>query len=106
MDKNRKRNRTVLLRFSADEMTFLQKKMNEAGIKNREAYLRKMALDGYIIRQDYTMLNKFINELNRIGNNLNQMTKIANTYGDVDQSGLKDIEKEIDQIWRQLSSLG
>lgn len=106
MDKSRKRDHAILLRFSTDEMIFLQKKMNEAGIKNREAYLRKMALDGYIIRQDYTVLNKFVNELNRIGNNLNQMTKIANTYGDVDRSGLKDIEKDIEQIWQQLSSLG
>lgn len=106
MDKKRKRNHAVLLRFSTDETAFLQKKMDEAGIQNREAYLRKMALDGYIIRQDYTVLNKFINELNRIGNNLNQVAKIANTYGDVDQTELKNIEKDIDQIWRQLSSLG
>lgn len=106
MDKNRRRNHAVLLRFSADEMDFLRKKMHEAGIQNREAYLRKMALDGYIVRQDYSVLKGMIHELNRIGNNLNQMTKIANTYGDIDQSELKNIEKGIDRIWQQLSSLG
>lgn len=106
MDKNRRRNHAVLLRFSADEIDFLRKKMHEAGIQNREAYLRKMALDGYIVRQDYSVLKGMICELNRIGNNLNQMTKIANTYGDIDQSELKNIEKGIDRIWQQLSSLG
>lgn len=106
MDKKRKRSIPQLFYISPDEKDFLDKKMKEAGIKNKSAYLRKMALDGYIIRQDYTVLNKFVYELNRIGNNLNQMTKIANTYGDVDRSGLKDIEKDIEQIWQQLSSLG
>ena len=106
MNKKRKRSIPQLFYISLEEREFLAKKMKEAGIKNKSAYLRKMALDGYIIRQDYTMLKKFIDELNRIGNNLNQMTKVANTYGDIDQSGLKDIEKDIDRIWRQLSSLG
>ncbi|HEX3016239.1 MAG TPA: plasmid mobilization relaxosome protein MobC [Caproicibacter sp.] len=106
MEKKRKRTNAVLLRFSTQEISFLQKKMIEAGIKNRSAYLRKMALDGYIIRQDYTVLNKFVNELNRIGNNLNQMAKIANTYGDINKPELETIEKDIDKIWRQLSSLG
>lgn len=101
------RKRNVQLKFfiSPEEAEFIEKKMQEAGIRNKSAYLRKMALDGYIIRVDFTELQKFIDALNRIGNNLNQMTKIANTYGDVDQSGLKDIEKDIDRIWRQLSSL-
>ncbi len=105
MNKKRKRSVPQLFYFSEEENKFLAKKMEEAGIKNKSAYLRKMALDGYIIRQDYTVLNKFIDELNRIGNNLNQIAKVANTYGDIDQSGLKEIEKDIDQIWRQLSSL-
>lgn len=104
MDKKRKRDHAALLWFSADEIAFLQKKMKEAGIKNKSGYLRKMALDGYIIRQDFTFFQKFIDELNRIGNNLNQVAKIANTYGDVDQSELKDIEKDINQIWKQLDS--
>lgn len=106
MDKKRKRDRALLLRFSSDEMAFLQKKMEEAGIENREAYLRKMALDGYIIRQDYTVLNKFIYELNRIGNTLNQIAKTANTYGIIDSPELKGIQNDLDKLWQKLSSIG
>lgn len=83
-------------------MGFLQQKMNEAGIKNREAYLRKMALDGYIIRQDYGVLKGVTNELSRIGNNLNQMAKIANTYHEINLSELKTIEGDIQKIWQLL----
>ena len=102
MDKKRKRSHSVLLRLSEEEMGFLQQKMNEAGIKNREAYLRKMALDGYIIRQDYGVLKGVTNELSRIGNNLNQMAKIANTYHEINLSELKTIEGDIQKIWQLL----
>jgi len=106
MSGKRRRPVPQLFYISDQEAQFLSVKMKEAGIRNKSAYLRKMALDGYIIRQDYTVLNKFIYELNRIGNNLNQMAKVANTYGTVDPSELKTVEKELDRIWQQLSSLG
>ena len=94
MDKKRKRNHSVLLRFSGEEVEFLQKKMNEAGLKNREAYLRKMALEGVA------------NELSRIGNNLNQIAKIANTYHEINPSELNTIEGDINKIWQLLISQG
>jgi predicted short-subunit dehydrogenase-like oxidoreductase (DUF2520 family) len=81
------------------EANFLAKKMQAAGIENKSAYLRKMALNGYIIRQDFTVLKKFIDELNRIGNNLNQITKIANTYGDIDQTQLKNIKSDMEDYY-------
>lgn len=104
MDRKRNRNNSVLLRFSDKEIEFLKKKMDEAGIKNREAYLRKMALDGYIIRQDYGVLKGVTNELSRIGNNLNQMTKIANTYHDINLQELEAIQGYIQKIWELLIS--
>jgi hypothetical protein len=104
MDKKRNRNNSVLLRFSDTEIVFLKNKMDEAGIKNREAYLRKMALDGYIIRQDYGVLKGVTNELRRIGTNLNQMAKIANTYHDINRSELETIEIDIKKIWQLLIS--
>lgn len=103
---NRKRVRNLKQEFyiTESESQFLNKKMSEAGIRNKSAYLRKMALDGYIIRQDYEVLKGVIYELNRIGNNLNQMTKIAHTYGDINLSELKAIEGDISKIWELLSS--
>ena len=104
MSKNRKRNNPVLLRLSDEEMTLLQEKMETAGVKNREAYLRKMALDGYIIKQDFANVKDAVYHLNRIGNNVNQMTKMAHTYGDIELSELKSIKKEMEKVWELLSS--
>lgn len=102
----KKRNRSIKQEFfiNKEEEQLICKKMQEASIKNKSAYLRKMALDGYIIQQDFTSVKAVVNELNRIGNNLNQMTKIANTYGDVYLSELKSIREGIEKIWQQLLS--
>lgn len=94
------RTRSVQVKFflSPKEIDFLELKMKEAGIKNRSAYLRKMALDGYIIHQDFAVLKNFIIELSRIGNNLNQIAKVANTYGEASVCGLYEAQSEIKEI--------
>ena len=47
-----KRNREVQLNFrvSPHELELIEAKMAQVGISNREAYLRKMAIDGYTVR--------------------------------------------------------
>ncbi len=104
MEKKRKRDVPQLFFISKDEERLLAEKMSEAGIRNKSAYFRKMTLDGYIIKQDFSAVKAVVNELSRIGNNLNQVTKIANTYGDVYISELKSIREGIDKVWQQLSS--
>ena len=49
---NLKRSVSVLFRLTEDERELLKKRMDEAGMNNQEAYLRKMALTGYIVRLD------------------------------------------------------
>jgi hypothetical protein len=104
MKAKRKRAIPQLFFISENEEILIEEKMKEAGIKNKSAYLRKMALDGYIIKQDFTVVKDVIYQLNHIGNNLNQLTKIANTYGDVYLSEIKSIKKDIERIWQLLSS--
>ena len=45
-----KRKREVQLNFrvSPEELALIEQKMAQLGTTNREAYLRKMALDGYV----------------------------------------------------------
>ncbi|QNK41195.1 plasmid mobilization protein [Caproicibacter fermentans] len=97
------RERNVQIKFflSPKEAEFIEKKMQEAGIRNKSAYLRKMALDGYIIRIDFTELQKFIDALSRIGNNLNQIAKVANTYGEVSMPVVHEFEAEAMKILYQ-----
>src|SRR5699024_11852470 len=73
------------------------------------AYLRKMAIDGYIIYTDTTDIKAFTAELSAIGRNINQIAKKLNAGGSVYQADIEEIRERQDQIWqlqrRILSSL-
>ena len=54
------RKRNVQLKFflSSEEVKFLKQENAGGEIRNRSAYLRKMALDGYIISMDFSELQR------------------------------------------------
>ena len=63
-----KRKRDVQLNFrvSPEELAMIEQKMAQLGTKNREAYLRKMALDGYVVRLELPELTRRVHETGRI----------------------------------------
>jgi len=65
------------------ERKIIDVKMELIGTNNLGAYLRRMAIYGYMIELDMEPLNRLTVELSRIGNNLNQLTKRANEIGNI-----------------------
>ena len=64
------------------------------------AYLRKMAIDGYIINMDTTDIKAFTAELGAIGRNINQIAKRINARGPVYEADLQEIRERLDEIWQ------
>ena len=79
------RTRRIQLHFMVDEQErkIINAKMELIGANNLGAYLRRMAIYGYMIELDMEPLNRLTVELSRIGNNLNQLTKRANETGNI-----------------------
>ena len=71
----RKRDVQVNFRVSPEELALIEQKMSQLGTKNREAYLRKMALDGYVVQLDLPELKELVSLLRRSSNNLNQLIR-------------------------------
>ena len=73
------------------------------------AYLRKMAIDGYIINLDTADIKTFTGELAAIGRNINQIAKRVNAGDSLYQADIQEIRERLDEIWqlqrRILSSL-
>ena len=67
------RTRKVQLKFwvTEEERAIIERKMEMLKTKNMGAYLRKMAIDGYIIQVDYTEQKKLAAAVNKIGANIN-----------------------------------
>ena len=64
------------------------------------AYLRKMAIDGYIINLDTTDIKAFTAELGAMGRNINQIAKRINAGGSVYQADIQEIQERLDEIWQ------
>ena len=100
LDKhNRWRNKTVAFRVSPEELALIEQKMSQIGTRNREAYLRKMALDGYVVQLDLPELKELVSLLRRSSNNLNQLTRRVHETGRVYDADLEDIVQRQEQLW-------
>ena len=69
------------------------------GIKNRSAFLRKMALDGYIVNLDMDDIHEMIRLLRNTTNNLNQIAKKANSGGTIYGAEISSMLEKQDEIW-------
>ena len=102
-----KRNRNVQLNFrvSEDEKEWIEKKMEAAGVINREAYLRKMAMDGYILRLDLPELKEMISLMRRMSNNINQIAKRMNEVGRLYEADIQEIIQNQERLWNGIREL-
>ncbi len=95
----RKRDIQLNFRVSPEEQTLIEQKMSQLGTKNREAYLRKMALDGYVVHLELPELKELVSLMRRSSNNINQLTRRAHETGRIYNSDLKDISRRQEKIW-------
>lgn len=96
-----KRKRDVQLNFrvSPEELAMIEQKMAQLGTSNREAYLRKMALDGYVVRLELPELKELVSLMRRSSNNLNQLTRRVHETGRIYDADLEDISQRQEALW-------
>ncbi len=85
--------------MSEAEAELVKERMAELGITNLSAYLRKMAVDGYIIHLDMGDIQEMIRLLRICSNNLNQYTRRANETGNIYAADIDDIRTRLDSLW-------
>ena len=77
----------------------LRQRMDEAGVKNCSAFIRKMSLDGYIVKLDMDDIHEMIRLLRNATNNLNQIAKKANSGDGIYGADIADMQAKQDEIW-------
>ena len=96
---NRKREVQVNFRVSPQELEMIEQKMAQLGTSNREAYLRKMALDGYVVKLELPELKELVSLMRYSSNNLNQLTRRVHETGRIYDADLEDISQLQEQLW-------
>lgn len=95
----------VELVMSEQEAELVKEHMAEMGITNLSAYLRKMAVDGYIIHLDMSDIQEMIRLLRICSNNLNQYTRRANETGSIYAADVDDLRTRLDSLWDGMDKL-
>ena len=101
---NRKRPIIMRLAVTEDEKNLIEEKMKILGTRNFGAYARKMLIDGYIIKVDYSEQRKLAAEVNKIGVNINQICKRINETGRAFAEDVSELKSRMEDIWRLLKS--
>ena len=99
--------RPIQIKFyvSERERDFIYKKMALAKTKNKAAYLRKMAIDGYILNVDFSEFREVFANIGRITGSVNQIAKRINSTGNAYSNDVADIKNRQEEVWGLLKSI-
>ena len=101
----RKRDIQLKVRVTPEERAMIETKMAQLGTTNMGAYLRKMAIDGYVVKLDLPELREMVSLLRRSSNNLNQLARRANETGCIYPDDLADIRQNQAQLWESAKEI-
>ena len=88
-----------------EEQALIRERMAEAGISNMGAYMRKMALNGYVLHVDLSDIRELVSLQRRCANNLNQVAIHVNIYGGIYPDEIKALQQDYADLWGPLSDL-
>lgn len=87
------------IRLTPEELQMIQKKMKQYGTRNFSAFVRKMAIDGYVVRLELPELKEMVSLLRYSSNNLNQLTKRVHETGRIYDADLEDLRQTHERLW-------
>ena len=90
---------------SEHERDLIEQKMRQTGIQNMGAFLRKMAIDGYVVNLDLSHVRELISLLRNATNNLNQIAKRANETRNIYETDIRDLQEHYDELWEKADGI-
>ena len=99
---NRKRKFVLRVPVTPEERALIQQKMAQLGTKNFSAYARKMLIDGYIIKVDYTEQKKLAAAVSRIATNINHVCRRINSTGHFYDADVAELKERMADVWELL----
>ncbi len=103
MKENRLRPLLMKFHVTQSEADLIKKKIAASGF-GKEKFLRTIAIEGRIYKQDLESIRMLATEINKIGVNINQIAKVANETGSVESDSTDELKRQMGEIWRLLKS--
>ena len=92
-------------KVTPEEKAVIEEKMALAGTDNLRAYLRKMAVDGYVVRVDMDGILETVKLLRSISSNVNQIAKRCNETRSLYAQDVEDLRQGYTQVWTEIGKL-
>lgn len=102
--KYRVRDRNIHIMVTDYEYELIHQRMKASGKRTLREYLIDMAVNGYLIKVDYSEMKKLVYEINKIGTNINQIAYKANSTNYISQIDIDELKDKVDLIWWLLRS--
>lgn len=101
----RQYDRDIHMRLKQSDFDKIRRRMKEAGVRNLSAYMRKMAIDGYVVNLDLSDVRELVRLLRYCSNNLNQYAKKANETGSIYKADIDDLKHRQERLWNMASEI-
>lgn len=101
----REYNRDIHMRLKQTDIDKIKRRMNEAGVRNMSAYMRKMAIDGFVVNLDLSDVKELVRLLRYCSNNINQYAKKANESGHIYKADIDDIRRRQEKLWNMANEI-
>jgi len=95
---NRKRDKAIYFFVSEAERDEIYEKMKLLGTSNLSAYMRKMAIDGYVIEVDHSDIREAGEKIKKIGQHVNEIARRVNTVGYASANDMQEVKKALAEI--------
>ena len=95
----------IFIKVTPEEKEKIRQRMDEMGVKNMSAFMRKMAIDGYCVKLDLSDVNEMVRLLRYAGNNLNQYAKKANETGSIYADDIRDLQERVEELWEMAKAI-
>ena len=105
MRRNEGRTVGLYTTVTPEERAVIDEKMAQAGTDNLRAYLRKMALDGYVVRVDMDAVLETVKLLRSVSNNVNQIAKRCNETRNLYAQDVEDLRRGYARVWSEIGKL-
>jgi hypothetical protein len=102
---NRERKNQIKFYVNDEERRLIEDKMNEVGIRNMGAYLRKMAIDGHIFILDNMPLKEMNTNMTRFSSNMNQIAKRINSTNTIYTEDMEEMKEMMKELWQLQKSI-
>jgi hypothetical protein len=85
-------------KMSPEEAELFERRMEQTGIRNKSAFIRKMCIDGHVFKINMEQIGAISRMLRVTANNMNQLARRVNSGGEAHREDIAEASRQLTEI--------